>query len=120
MGWELPGTASAPCEQVNGLRFARCSAALQLLGSMRNSILAAFSGVLLTLPFVAMPISPLGANVRNDLGGGVERIVTHAVSAMVPANGAGGVAIAVHIAGRSRRIPYSMSPLSEKCSRQRS
>jgi hypothetical protein len=35
---------------------------------MRNLILAAFSGVLLAMPFVAMPITPLGANVRNDLG----------------------------------------------------
>jgi len=81
---------------------------------MRNLILAAFSGVLLALPFVAMPISPLGANVRNDLGGDVERIVTHAVSAMVPANGAGGVAIAVHIAGRTLFFNYGFADKGER------
>ena len=81
---------------------------------MRKLISAAFSGVLLALPFVAMPISPLGANVRTDLGADVERIVTHAVSAMIPAKGAGGVAVAVHIAGRTLFFNYGFADTGEK------
>jgi beta-lactamase class C len=81
---------------------------------MRKLIFAAFSGVLLALPFVAMPISPLGANVRNELGGDVERIVARGVSAMAPANGAGGVAVAVHIARRTLFLNYGFGDKGEK------
>src|SRR5215469_15915174 len=81
---------------------------------MRKLIFAAFSGVLLALPFVAMPISPLGANVRNELDGDVERIVARGVSAMVPANGAGGVAFAVHIAGRTLFFNYGFADKGER------
>jgi beta-lactamase class C len=81
---------------------------------MRNLILAALSGVLLALPFVAMPIPPLGANVRTDLDAGVERIVTHAVSGMVPASSAVGVAVAVHIAGQTLFFNYGFADESEK------
>jgi beta-lactamase class C len=81
---------------------------------MRNLILAAFSGVLLTLTFVAMPVSPLDANVRTDLDGDVERIVTHAVSAMVPAKGTGGVAVAVHITGRTLFFNYGFADKGER------
>jgi beta-lactamase class C len=81
---------------------------------MRNLILAAFSGVLLTLTFVAMSVSPLDANVRTDLGGDVERIVTHAVSAMVPAKGTGGVAVAVHITGRTLFFNYGFADKGER------
>src|SRR5215472_307946 len=80
---------------------------------MRNLILA-FSGVILAMPFVAMPISPLGANVRTDLGGEVGRIVTHAVSAMVPADGAGGVAVVVHIAGRTLFFNHGFADKNER------
>jgi beta-lactamase class C len=82
--------------------------------SVRNLIVAAFWGILLGLLFVAMPISPLGANVRTDLDADVERIVTHAVSTMVPANGAGGVAVAVHIAGRTLFFNYGFADKDEK------
>src|SRR5215469_8750355 len=81
---------------------------------MRKLIFAAFSGVLLALPFVAMPISPLGANVRNELDGDVERIVARGVSAMVPANGAGGVAVAVHIARRTLFFNYGFADKGER------
>src|SRR5215469_10986785 len=81
---------------------------------MRKSIFAAFSGVLLALPFIAMPISPLGANVRTDLGTEVERIVTHAVSAMVPADDAGGVAVVVHIPGRTLFFNYGFADKNKK------
>jgi beta-lactamase class C len=56
-----------------------------------------------------MSILPLGANVRTDLGADVERIVTHAVSAMVPANGPGGIAVAVHITGRTLFFNYGFA-----------
>jgi beta-lactamase class C len=81
---------------------------------MRKLIFAAFSGVLLALPFFAMPISPLDANVRNELDGDIERIVARGVSAMVPANGAGGVAVAVHIARRKLFFNYGFADKGEK------
>src|SRR5262249_42716745 len=81
--------------------------------SMRNLILA-FSGVILAMPFVAMPISPLGANVRTDLGAEVERIVSQAVSTIVRADDADGVAVAVHIAGRTLFFKHGFADNNEK------
>ncbi len=82
---------------------------------MRNLILVTISGALaLTLPFVAMPVPAPGAIVRPDLGADVERIVTRGIAALVPANGTGGVAAAVHLAGRTLFFNYGFADQVEK------
>lgn len=80
---------------------------------MRNLILAGLSGAAaLALPFVAMPVSAPGATARTDLGSEVEHIVARGVAPMASANG--GVAVAVHIAGRTLFFNYGLADRSEK------
>ncbi len=82
---------------------------------MRNLILVAISGAFaLAAPFVAMPVSAPGAIVQPDLGADVERIVARGVTPMVPANGAGGAAVAVRIAGRTLFFNYGLADKAEK------
>ena len=46
-------------------------------------------------------IAVVKSNAHTDMDAEVERIIVHEIEALVPANGAGGAAIAVHIAGRT-------------------
>lgn len=82
---------------------------------MRNSTAIALFGALgLALPFAAVPVSAPGTIVRHDLGSEVERIVGRNVTPMVAANGAGGAAVAVHIAGRTLFFNYGLADQADK------
>jgi beta-lactamase class C len=80
---------------------------------MRILTVIAAGGVLfLALPLVAIPMSAPGAIIRPDPGADVERIVTRGVATM-PGNGAGGVAAAVRIDGRTLFFNYGLADRSE-------
>ncbi len=66
------------------------------------------------MPFVAMTVSAPGAIVRPELGAVVERIVARGVAPMVPANGAGGAAVAVHVSGHTLFFNYGLAEKVER------
>ncbi|MGB7098146.1 MAG: hypothetical protein WBD95_05165, partial [Xanthobacteraceae bacterium] len=51
--------------------------------------------------FLVILIAVAKSNAHTDMDAEVERIIVHEIDALVPANGAGGAAIAVRIAGRT-------------------
>ncbi len=83
--------------------------------SMRNLILITVSGAFaVAMPYVTMIVPAPGAVVHPELGADVERIVTRGIAPMVPANGAGGAAVAVHVAGRTLFFNYGLADKVEK------
>ncbi len=82
---------------------------------MRKFILTTIAGaIVLALPFVAIPIPAPGAVVRADLGSDVERIVARGIAPLIAAKSAGGVAVAVHIPGRTLFFNYGFADQAEK------
>ena len=66
--------------------------------------------IALTLAIVAAPIE--GARAMTD--GEIERLVARDTAAIVPADGAGGVAVAVRIAGRTLFFNYGFADFANK------
>jgi len=56
----------------------------------------------------------LGIAARSDMDSEVEHIIAREIAPMVPANGAGGVAVAVRIGGRTLFFNHGLSDLADK------
>jgi beta-lactamase class C len=78
----------------------------------RRDAAAIAAGIALLV--AAMPIAASGRAARSDMDKDIERIVARNVAAMVPANGAGGVAVAVRVDGRTLFFNYGLADRSEK------
>jgi beta-lactamase class C len=63
--------------------------------------------------FASAPIAAPGRTTRSDMDRDIERIIARGVAPMVPQNGAGGVAVAVRIGGRSLFYNYGFADLSQ-------
>src|SRR5262245_45190254 len=73
------------------------------------------------LPAIALIAAPILAAVAAPIEGSramtdaeVERIVAHDIGPIVPADGAGGVAVAVRIAGRTLLFNYGFADLTAR------